>query len=82
MPSGRVIGAEINDCGNLVPHEWDCDCDRCDPVAEAKRQRVRDAGPELLEALRLTWEQLQRDGTPMPADLVDSSAAAIAKAVA
>lgn len=77
LPSGRLVGAEVNDRGNLVPHKWSCVCARCDPIAEAKRQRVRDAAPDLLEAL-----QLLTNGFKYPAEVCQIARAAIAKAVA
>lgn len=61
LPSGRIVGAEVNDRGNLVPHDWGCDCDRCDPVAEAKRHRVREAAPDLLAALKEVEQLIERE---------------------
>jgi hypothetical protein len=81
LPSGRIVGADINDRGNLVPHRWDCICALCEPDMEARRQRVRDAAPDLLEALRdvVTWFA-SRSGSPTGMSLIAKAERAIAKA--
>jgi hypothetical protein len=54
LPSGRIVGCEyINgDPSTSLPHPWQCKCDRCEPEKAAQRERVRDAAPDLLAALR------------------------------
>lgn len=82
LPSGRIIGAEVNDRGNLVPHGYSCICARCEPELEAKRQRVRDAAQDLLESLQKAVQCLELYCDHPEAEvIVRNSRTAIAKAM-
>lgn len=62
LPSGRVIGCEYlnGDPGTSIPHRDGCHCARCEPEMATAHERVRDAAPDLLAALRLLMDEVAR----------------------
>lgn len=53
LPSGKLCGGELNANGNLTPHEWGCQCNRCEPTNAFRKDGPRPAG---------SWSILNQNG--------------------
>lgn len=83
LPSGRIVGCVMNvKTGRYVPHQWGCECSRCEPDLAAKREQVRDAAPELLAALKALETFLRAEEVSLPIELLEECHAACVKAEA